>query len=94
ENTANKENERCKKLQEISSHSQPSYVMKHKGRVKVPKVQFKDGMEQGSSPRGYKSPTRLEAVSPVRKSSVSSSLMEISLYEPHKTQYTNTLKKS
>ncbi|XP_066967864.1 uro-adherence factor A-like [Macrobrachium rosenbergii] len=90
----NKENERLRRCQEIALKTQPAYVIKHKGRVKLPKGSVNDGTE-GSSPkridkiqRDLKSATN----SPRQVTSLRGSLMEVSLYESHKTQYSNTLK--
>lgn len=65
------------------------------GRVKVPKVTFKEGLVDSSSPKGYKSPSHQNPVvsSLKGRQSLRNSLMEVSIYESHETQYTNTLQK-
>ncbi|XP_063603315.1 uncharacterized protein LOC134779226 [Penaeus indicus] len=91
----NKENERTRRRRDIPTDKHPVLVMKHKGRVKLPKVTFKEGLVDGSSPKGYKSPTLQNPVMSSLKDrqSLRNSLMEVSIYESHETQYTHTLQK-
>ncbi|XP_047477645.1 uncharacterized protein LOC125031147 [Penaeus chinensis] len=91
----NKENERIRRCRDIPTDKHPVLVMKHKGRVKLPKVTFKEGLVDGSSPKGYKSPTLQNPVMSSLKDrqSLRNSLMEVSIYESHETQYTHTLQK-
>ncbi|XP_064106184.1 uncharacterized protein LOC135215445 [Macrobrachium nipponense] len=90
----NKENERQRRCQEIASRTQPAYVIKHKGRVKVPKACVGDETEGSSPKRIDKIQRDLKSVanSPRQVTSLRGSLMEVSIYESHKTQYSNTLK--
>lgn len=61
----------------------------------MPKLAVKEGMTDSTSPRGYKSPIRKRQVSPHGEMHPAgrSSLVEVSLYEPHETEYTSTLQK-
>ncbi|XP_068233233.1 uncharacterized protein [Palaemon carinicauda] len=90
----NKENERLRRCQEVAPGSQPVYVIKHKGRVRLPKEAFETVTKDSSPKRSDKSQRDLKAAasSPRQVTSLRGSLMEVSLYESHKTQYSNTLK--
>ncbi|XP_069979676.1 uncharacterized protein [Penaeus vannamei] len=91
----NKENERTRRRRDIPTDKHPVLVMKHRGRVKLPKVTFKEGLVDGSSPKGYKSPSLQNPATSLLKDrqSLRNSLMEVSIYESHETQYTHTLQK-
>ncbi|XP_071531553.1 uncharacterized protein [Panulirus ornatus] len=89
----NKENKKSCRSWEIPSNKQHAVVVKHKGRLKIPKVTFKEGQVDSASPKGYRNPSHIGQVVSSSQSCPSSrgSLMEVSLYESHTTQYTNTL---
>ncbi|XP_076061515.1 uncharacterized protein LOC143037265 isoform X2 [Oratosquilla oratoria] len=81
-----KENRRIRR--DVLGEKPAKRVVKHKGRMNLPKVNFVEGLES-ASPNSTPAKIKLEASS--TNSSERDSLVEVSLYEPHQVRHTNTL---